>query len=117
MEKRKTHTIDAEGQILGRLASKIALLLQGKNSPSYDPSQDMGDVVVIKNIEKIKVTGKKFDQKIYYNYSGYHGGLKAVPFSKLFEKKPSEVLRIAVLGMLPKNKLRAQRIKRLKFIK
>ncbi|MCX6764403.1 MAG: 50S ribosomal protein L13 [Candidatus Nealsonbacteria bacterium] len=117
MEKRKTHTIDADGQILGRLASQIALLLQGKNSPNYDPSQDMGDIVVIKNIEKIKVTGKKFDQKIYYHYSGYHGGLKRVPFSKLFEKRPSEVLRIAVLGMLPKNKLRAKRIKRLKFTK
>jgi large subunit ribosomal protein L13 len=115
MEKRKNHTIDAEGQILGRLASKIALLLQGKNNPSYDPSQDMGDVVIIKNIDKIKVTGKKFDQKIYYSYSGYHGGLKAVPFNKLFEKRPPEVLRRAVLGMLPKNRLRAKRIRRLRF--
>ena len=113
MEKRKTHTIDAEGQILGRLASKIAILLQGKNSPSYDPSQDMGDIVIIKNIEKIKVTGKKFDQKTYKHYSGYLGGLKTRKMKDILAKSPAKVLEKAVKEMLPPTKLRPAMMKRL----
>jgi large subunit ribosomal protein L13 len=113
--KQETHTIDAADKILGRLATKIAILLQGKHKPDYQPQKDMGDIVIIKHVDKIKVTGKKAEQKKYIHHSDYMGGLKEIPFKRLFERKPSEILRIAVLGMLPKNKLRAKRIKRLKF--
>ena len=112
---RKTHTIDAAGKILGRLAVQIALLLRGKNKPDFAPHKDMGDFVVVKNVDKLKFTGKKMKQKQYYRHSGYLGGLKATPLEKLFRKNPPEVLKRAVWGMLPKNKLRAQQIKRLQF--
>ncbi len=115
--ERKTHTIDATGKVLGRLAVQVAVLLRGKHKPDFAPHKDAGDFVVVKNIEKIKVTGKKFKQKIYYHHTGYLGGLKAVPFERLFEKDPTMVLRKAVFGMLPKNRLRAKMIKRLKFTK
>lgn len=115
--ERKTYTINAEGQILGRLATKIAILLQGKNKPDFVPYKDMGDVVMIKNIEKIKLTGKKMKQDKYYRHSGYPGGFKEIPVKRVFDKNPSQVLKRAVLGMLPKNKLRAKRIKRLKFVR
>lgn len=113
--KRKTHIIDASGKVLGRLASQISLLLQGKNRPDFAPYKDEGDIVVVKNVDKIKVTGKKVKQKKYIHHTGYLGSLKEVPFKKVFERNPSQVLRKAVWGMLPKNKLRAKRIKRLKF--
>lgn len=113
---RKTRTIDATGKVLGRLATEIAVLLRGKHKPDFVPNQDIGDFVVVKNIDKIKLTGKKLEKKIYYHHTGYLGGLKEVPLKKVFEKNPGEVLKRAVFGMLPKNKLRAQQIKRLKII-
>jgi len=113
--KREIHTINAENRILGRLAVQIAVLLRGKHKPDFVPYKDMGDTVFIENIEKVKVTGKKMKNKKYYRHSGYLGGLKEIPLKKLFEKRPSEVLRRAVLGMMPDNKLRSEQIKRLKF--
>jgi large subunit ribosomal protein L13 len=112
---RKTHIIDAKNKILGRLATEIAILLRGKHKPNFAPQKDIGDFVIVKNVDKIKVTGKKAEQKIYYRHSGYLGGLKKIPFKKLFAERPAEVLRKAVWGMLPKNKLRAKQIKRLKI--
>ena len=112
--KRQTHTIDAAGKVLGRLATEIAILLRGKQRADFRPNQDSGDFVVVKNVDKIKVTGKKMEQKKYYHHSGYPGGIKEVPMKKLFEINPAEVLRKTVWGMLPKNKLRAEQIKRLK---
>lgn len=114
--QRNTHTIDATERILGRLATEIAVLLRGKHKPDFYPNKDMGDFVVVKNINKIKVTGKKFDKKIYYHYTGYLGGLKKSPLKKLFEENPANVLKKAVFGMLPQNKLRAEQIKRLKIV-
>ena len=113
--KRETHTIDATGKVLGRLASEIAVLLRGKNKPDFLPSRDMGDFVVVKNVAKIKITGKKFDKKIYYHHTGYLGGLKKASFKELFRKDPAKVFKKAVFGMLPKNKLRDKQIKRLKI--
>ena len=115
MEKRKTQTIDAAGKILGRLAAEIAVLLRGKNRPDFVPYKDAGDFVAVKNVDKIIISGKKIEKKKYYHHSGYMGGLKETPLKKVFEKDPGEVLKRAVLGMLPKNKLRAKQIKRLKF--
>lgn len=114
MIKRETHIIDAKGKSLGRLASQIAILLQGKHKPEWKPHLDIGDFVVVKNIKEVKITGKKMAQKKYYHHSGYPGGLKETPLEKLFQQKPGEVLRKAVMGMLPKNKLRRNFIKRLK---
>jgi len=111
--QRETHTIDAAGKVLGRLAAEIAILLRGKHKPDFVPNKDMGDFVIIKNIAQIKFTGKKFEKKIYYHHTGYLGGLKKITLNKLFEKDPAKVLKRAVFGMLPKNKLRAKQIKRL----
>ena len=113
--KRETHTIDAANKILGRLAIEVSGLLRGKNKLDFAPNKDVGDIVIIKNIKKIIVTGKKFDNKIYYHHTGYMGGLKEITYKKLFKKNPGEVLKKAVFGMMPKNKLRAIQIKRLKF--
>ncbi len=113
--ERKTHIIDATNQVLGRLAVRVANLLHGKNKPGFLPYQDLGDFVIIKNVDKLKVTGKKLEQKIYYNFTGYIGHLKATPLKKMLKENPTEVLRRAVFGMLPKNKLRAKMIKRLKI--
>jgi len=115
--QRKTHTIDATDKVLGRLATQIVLLLRGKYKPDFVPYKDTGDFVIVKNLNKLKFTGKKLKQKIYYRHSGYIGSLKKIPLKKLFEQKPDEVLKKAVLGMLPKNKLRARQIKRLKMVK
>jgi len=112
--ERDTHTIDAEGKVLGRLATEIAILLRGKHKPTFAPNKDMGDFVVVKNTGKIKITGRKLEQKKYYRHSGYLGHLKEIPLKKVFEEDPGKVLEIAVFGMLPKNKLRAEQIKRLK---
>jgi large subunit ribosomal protein L13 len=113
--KRETHIIDAAGKVLGRLASQIAILLMGKQKPDYDPSKDMGDFVVVKNVNKIKISGKKLEKEKYYRHSGYLGGLKEIPIKKIFQEKPEFLLKKAVYGMLPKNKLRKRMIKRLKF--
>ncbi len=115
--QKNTHTIDATGKVLGRLATEIAVLLRGKNKPDFAPYKDIGDFVVVNNVEKLKFTGKKIEQKKYYHHSGYLGSLKETPMKKLFKENPPEVLKIAVFGMLPKNKLRAKMIKRLKFAK
>ncbi len=113
--KRKIYEIDATGQRLGRLAAKIAVLLRGKNRVDFSPNKDEGGIVVVKNVKKIVLTGKKIENKIYYHHSGYPGGLKKRTLKELLEKNPKEVLRRAVWGMLPKNKLRAKQIKRLKI--
>jgi len=113
--KRDTHTIDASGKVLGRIATQIAVLLRGKHKPDFAPYKDIGDFVIIKNADKVKITGKKLSQKVYRHYTGYPGGLKEVPMSKIFSKNPEEVIKKAVFGMLPKNKLRAEQIKRLDF--
>jgi len=114
--ERKTHIIDATGKVLGRLATQIAVFLRGKHKPDFFPYKDMGDFVVVKNVGKLKITGKKMDQKKYFRHSGYPGGAKETLLKTLFKTKPQEVLKRAVWGMLPKNKLRAKMIKRLKFI-
>src|ERR1700678_3609029 len=104
--------IDAEGVVLGRLATRIARLLIGKDKPTYTPHLDCGDHVVVVNAEKVKLTGNKIDQKLYRHHSGWPGGLKEVPIRTLLQRRPEEVVREAVLGMLPKNKLRARRAKK-----
>lgn len=112
--QREHHKIDATGQSLGRLASKIATLLRGKHKPEFEPNQDKGDSVVVENVKYIKVTGNKMEQKIYYSYSGYPGGLKESTLKDLSTKKGmGEALKKAVWNMLPKNKLRQNMIKRL----
>lgn len=110
---RKTHIIDATNKVLGRLASEIAIILRGKHKFNFNPSKDLGDFVVVKNVEKLKITGKKMEEKRYFRHSGYLGGVKFIPLKKLFKEKPGQVLKKAVYGMLPKNKLRARQIKRL----
>lgn len=116
MLKRQTHKIDATNKVLGRLASEIAVLLQGKAKVSYRPNVDAGDFVEVNDVGKLKVTGKKLSQKIYYRHSLYLGGLRADRLKEKLETNPAFVLRHAVYGMLPVNKLRDRRIKRLKFI-
>jgi len=113
--QREIHTIDATNKPLGRLAGKIAKLLRGKHKVQFLPYKDIGDIVIVKNVGKIKITGKKLKQKIYYRHSGYPGGLKKISMEELFKKDPAQVLKKAVWGMLPKNKLRKKMIKRLKI--
>ena len=118
MEKvqRKIHTIDAENKSLGRLAVEVAVLLRGKNKPDFVPYKDVGDVVIVKNIDKMKFTGNKLENKKYFRFTGYLGNLKTTTLKEfLIKKGPKEVLRTAVMGMLTKNKLRAKQIKRLRF--
>lgn len=113
---RETHIIDANGKSLGRLAVEIATLLRGKHKPDFVPYRDMGDFVVVRDIDKIKITGRKLKQKIYYHHTGFPGGFRQTPMERLIEKKGlGEVLKRAVWGMLPKNKLRAKMIKRLRI--
>lgn len=111
--KRSWHLIDVGGKILGRIAPKIAHLLQGKHKLDYVPYLDMGDNVVVVNAKKIVLTGKKTQSKIYTRYSGYPGGLKIEKFKDLIEENPEYIIKHAVSGMLPKNKFRDQRLKRL----
>jgi large subunit ribosomal protein L13 len=106
--------IDAEGKVLGRLASDVAQRLRGKNNPGFVPYADTGDFVVVVNVEKVILTGKKMDQKVYYHHSGFIGGLKSITARKLKEKRPEELLRQAVKGMLPKNSLGRKLNKKLK---
>jgi large subunit ribosomal protein L13 len=113
--ERRWYVVDAEGQNLGRLATRIADTLRGKNKPQFTPHVDTGDFVVVVNAEKIAVTGKKLDEKIYYRHSGYPGGLKQRTLREQLERRPTEVLRTAVKGMLPKNKLAARQLTKLKI--
>jgi len=106
--------VDAEGAVLGRLASMIAARLRGKHNPLYTPHTDTGDWVVVINAEKIVLTGRKWDQKMYYRHSGYIGGLKSITARKLLEKRPEDLIRFAVKGMLPKNRLGRKLNKKLK---
>ena len=117
MSKRKTIEIDATGQAPGRLATKIATILMGKHKVKFTPHIDYGDKVVITNYDKIVFTGKKLDQKLYRHHSNHPGGLKEVPAKKIMAEKPQEAIRSAVIKMLPKNKLRDQRMIRLHFKK
>lgn len=105
---RKWYVVDAEGQTLGRLASEVAKVLRGKNKPIYTPHMDCGDYVVIVNADKIVVTGKKLDQKIYYHHSGFVGGMKETTLREMLQKKPEQVVELAVKGMLPKGSLGRQ---------
>jgi large subunit ribosomal protein L13 len=111
--ERKTHTIDAEGKAIGRLASQIAIILRGKNKVTYRPHLDEGDSVVLINVGKIKITGKKLTQKKYYRVSQYPGGIKETSLEELIAKDPGEAIRKAVRLMLPNNKLRSGMLKRL----
>jgi large subunit ribosomal protein L13 len=111
---RQWYVVDAEGQVLGRLATRVARLLVGKDKPNFTPHLDCGDHVVVINAERIKLTGNKLQQKVYRHHSGYPGGLKEVPISRLLPKRADFVVREAVLGMLPKNKLRARRARKLR---
>jgi len=107
------HTFDASDKPLGRLATEIAFILQDKNTPQYEPRKAGENVVVVKNIEKLKVTGSKADQKIYYRHSGKPGNLRSETYSQVFQKYPERILISAVRGMLPRNKLLKDRLKRL----
>lgn len=110
---RDWYVVDAEGQTLGRLASQIAMVLRGKNKPIYTPHIDCGDNVIVINADKIKVTGKKMDQKIYYHHSGWIGGMKTATLKEKLAKKPEDVMYLAVKGMLPKGPLGRSMIKKL----
>lgn len=106
--------IDADGQTLGRLATQVATLLQGKHKPTYSPHLDMGDFVVVVNAARIKVTGNKLEDKLYYRHTGYVGGLKETPLGEMLEKHPDRVVELAVKGMLPRNKLARHLLRHLK---
>src|SRR5918912_1227569 len=112
---REWHLVDADGQTLGRLATRIADTLRGKDKPQFTPHVDTGDFVVVVNAEKIAVTGKKLDQKRYYRHSGYPGVLRSRTLREQLERRPEEVLRKAVKGMLPKNRLAAAQLTKLKI--
>mgnify|MGYP002792524500 FL=1 len=111
--ERKWYVVDAEGKTLGRLASEVANVLRGKNKPTYTPHIDTGDYVIVVNAEKIQVTGKKLDQKIYYHHSEYIGGMKEATLREMMQKKPEFVITHAVKGMLPKGPLGRQMLKKL----
>jgi large subunit ribosomal protein L13 len=113
--ERKTQQIDATDQAVGRLSTQIATILRGKHKAEYSPQIDNGDFVVLTNLDKLKFTGKKMDQKKYFRYSGYPGGLKETKLKDLYNNRPEEVIKKAVWQMLPKNKLRQHMIKRLTF--
>ncbi|MFH1838433.1 MAG: 50S ribosomal protein L13 [Candidatus Kuenenbacteria bacterium] len=115
MEKiiRETHIFNATDKVLGRLATKIVIILRGKNKPNFTPNLDQGDFVKIKNVDKIKITGKKLENKEYIHHTGHPKGLKKIKMKEIFKKDPGEVLKRAVYNMLPKNKLRKEIMKRL----
>ena len=112
--KRDWFVVDAEGKTLGRLASEIALRLRGKHKPIYTPHVDTGDYIVVVNAEKVRVTGKKATDKMYYRHTGYVGNLKSISFEKLIDKSPERVIELAVKGMLPKNPLGRDMYRKLK---
>ncbi|GAB4249216.1 50S ribosomal protein L13 [Deferrisoma sp.] len=113
--EREWFVVDAEGQTLGRLASRIATVLRGKHKPTYTPHVDTGDFVIVVNAEKVRLTGNKLDQKMYWRHSGYPGGIKGRTARQMLERKPEEVLRHAVKGMLPKNILGRDMLRKLKI--
>ena len=115
--KRNWHLLDADGKPLGRLATHVATFLMGKHKPSFSKHMDMGDIVVVVNAAKVKLTGKKLLQKVYYSHSGYPGGFKETKVSKLMTERPEKVIEKAVYGMLPDNRLRSDRMKRLRIYK
>lgn len=112
--QRKWHLIDADGLILGRLATKVADILRGKNKPIFTPNVDTGDFVVIINASKVRLTGKKLRQKMYYRHSGYPGGIKETSALDMLKKTPERIVMLAVRGMLPKNRLGRAQLKKLK---
>ena len=111
---REWYLVDGENKVLGRVATQIANVLRGKNKPIFSPSVDTGDFVIVVNAEKIALTGNKLADKMYYSHSGYPGGIKSINAGKLLEKKPEEIIRKAVKGMLPKNKLARHMLSKLK---
>ena len=111
---RDWYLVNAENQVLGRIATQIANVLRGKNKPTFTPSVDTGDFVIVVNAEKIALTGNKLSDKTYYSHSGYPGGLKSITAGKLLDKKPEDIIRKAVKGMLPKNKLARHMLNKLK---
>jgi large subunit ribosomal protein L13 len=113
--EKKWHLVDADGKVLGRLASEIADLLRGKNKPIFTPHMDAGDYVIVVNADKVVLTGDKLDKKIYYHHSGYVGGLKQTTAKDLLRKRPENLLMLAVKGMLPKTSLGRRQLKKLKI--
>jgi large subunit ribosomal protein L13 len=113
--ERRWYVVDADGQTLGRLAAEIARVLRGKSKPQYTPHVDTGDFVVVVNAERIVVTGRKAEQKVYRRHSGYPGGLKTTSYEQLLERQPTEILRKAVKGMMPKTRLARQQLRKLKI--
>lgn len=113
--ERRWHLIDAEGKTLGRLATEIATLLRGKHKPQYTPHVDTGDFIVVVNAEKVVVTGRKAEQKVYRRHTGYPGGLREVSYEVMMDRKPTEILRKAVKGMIPRTRLGRQQFKKLKL--
>ena len=111
---RKWYLVDARDQVLGRLASEVANRLRGKTNPRFVPYADTGDFVIVVNADQIRLTGRKLDQKVYYRHTGYIGGLKSITAKKLKEKRPEDLIRFAVRGMLPKNSLGRRQLKKLK---
>ena len=112
---KKWYVVDAKDKILGRLATQIATRLRGKHKPIFTPHADTGDFIIVVNAEKVSMTGNKWDKKIYYHHTGYTGGLKQISASKLREKRPGDIIRFAVRGMLPKNSLGRRQLKKLKI--
>jgi large subunit ribosomal protein L13 len=113
--ERKWYVIDAEGQTLGRLAAEIARILRGKNKPQYTPHVDVGDFVIVVNADRVAVTGRKSEQKVYRRHSGYPGGMKETSYEQMLERKPAEILRKAVYGMMPRTRLARQQFRKLKI--
>lgn len=113
--QRDWYVIDATDQTLGRLATQIATLLRGKHKPTFSPNLDGGDFVVVVNAEKVHLTGRKPDQKMYYRHSGYPGGFKAIPYQRMLARHPDRILRFAVKGMLPKTRLGRRQLLKLKI--
>jgi large subunit ribosomal protein L13 len=113
--QHKWYVVDATNQVLGRFATQIATLLRGKHKPTYTPSMDDGDYVIVVNCEQIKITGRKADQKVYYRHTGYPGGIKATPYRMMLAKHPDRILRKAVKGMLPKSRMGRKLLTKLKI--
>lgn len=114
--KRETQTIDAEGKVLGRLATEVSLILRGKDKVDYNPRNDSGAYVIIKNVGKMKFTGRKLEQKVYIHHTNFLGHLRSANLKDMYAEKPEQVFSWAVYNMLPKNKLRNEMMKRLKFV-